>query len=126
MQELRTDPFSASVNNFVQKLKIIQNLSYTEDVMAGRPPINEAPVFGGNLAALPKAQGWTQPQLAHMLAISVDALVYYERKAKNPTADILSKVSKLFNVSIDELLGHPIKSVGRAYPRRLSHWGTRY
>ena len=43
-------------------------------------------------------------------------LVYYERKAKNPTADILSKVSKLFNVSIDELLGHPIKSVGKPGP----------
>jgi len=40
--------------------------------------------------------------------MTLAALVYYERQAKNPSADFVSKVAKLFNVSVDELLGHAI------------------
>jgi transcriptional regulator with XRE-family HTH domain len=84
--------------------------------MAGRPPINEAPTFGRNLAALRKARGWTQPQLVEMLGISLNALVHYERKATNPSAEFLGKVAKLFNVTTDELLGHAVKAVRKPGP----------
>lgn len=84
--------------------------------MAGRPQLNEAPPFGRNLAALRKARGWTQPQLAEMLGISLNALVHYERKATNPSADFIGKVAKLFNVSVDELLGHAVKPTRKSGP----------
>jgi transcriptional regulator with XRE-family HTH domain len=84
--------------------------------MAGRPPLNEAPPFGRNLAALRKARGWTQPQLAEQLGISLNALVYYERKATNPSADFIGKVAKLFNVSVDELLGHAVRPARKSGP----------
>lgn len=89
---------------------------YDLAVMAGRPQINEAPVFGRNLATLRKTRGWTQSQLAKMLDITTNALVHYERKAKNPTASFLEKVAKVFNVSIDELLGHKVKAERKPGP----------
>ncbi|MFI0348466.1 MAG: helix-turn-helix domain-containing protein [Chthoniobacterales bacterium] len=74
------------------------------------------------LSTLRKARSLTQPQLAQMLGISVDMLTYYERRAKNPTAELLSKVAKTLNVSADELLGHPIKSVRKSGPpSQLKH-----
>jgi len=88
---------------------------YTAD-MAGRPPINEAPVFGRNLAALRKSHGWTQPQLAEKLGISVDMLTYYERRARNPTAEFVAKAAAALEVSADELLGHSVKATKRSGP----------
>lgn len=85
-----------------------ENGPYTVE-MAGRPPTKEAPPFGRNLAALRKARGWTQPQLADLLGVTLAVLTYYERQARNPTADFVAKVAKLFNVSVDELLGHVVK-----------------
>lgn len=73
--------------------------------MAGRPPLTEAPPFGRRLAALRKGKGWTQPKLAQKLEITLAALIYYERKAENPSASIVSKAAKIFNVTSDELLG---------------------
>jgi len=86
------------------------------DGMAGRPPTKPAPTFGTQLAALRKARGLTQPQLAEMLEISVDMLTYYERRAKNPTVEFVAKVAKALNVSADELLGHAVKSQRKSGP----------
>ena len=101
---------------FVPYSKMPAFTCYDLRVMAGRPQINEAPVFSRNLAALRKAKGWTQPQLAKMLDITTNALVYYERQAKNPTATFLEKVAKVFNVSIDELLGHKVATEHKPGP----------
>ncbi len=73
--------------------------------MAGRPPLKTAPAFGTRLAALRKERGWTQPQLAKELGITLAALTYYERQAKNPSGEFVSKVAALFGVSTDDLLG---------------------
>jgi DNA-binding transcriptional regulator YiaG len=43
--------------------------------MAGRPPTKPAPIFGTNLAALRKARGLSQPQLAEQLGVSLDMLI---------------------------------------------------
>lgn len=74
------------------------------DGMAGRPPLKPAPVFGANLAALRKARGFTQPQLAEALGITPEMLNYYERRATNPSADFIAKTSAFFSVSADQLL----------------------
>jgi transcriptional regulator with XRE-family HTH domain len=94
---------------------IPQTMPYISD-MAGRPPINPAPPFGAQLAALRKARGWTQPQLAGMLGISLAALTYYERQARNPSAEFVAKTAKLFNVSVDELLSHSVKPARKPGP----------
>lgn len=97
---------------------IQENRPYNVD-MAGRPPINQAPTFGTQLAALRKENGWTQPQLAEKLGITLAVLVYYERQSKNPNAEFVSKVAKLFNVSVDELLGHSVKARKPGPPSRI-------
>jgi transcriptional regulator with XRE-family HTH domain len=97
---------------------IDQLIPYTE-VMAGRPPSKPAPTFGAQLSALRKARGFTQPQLAKMLDISVDMLTYYERRAKNPTAEFVAKVAKALNISADELLGHSVKNGRKSGPPSL-------
>lgn len=88
---------------------------YTAD-MAGRPPTKPAPVFGAQLSALRKARGLTQPQLADMLGISVDMLTYYERRAKNPTADFIAKAATALGVSVDDLLGQGAKNGRKSGP----------
>ena len=74
----------------MSKQRLCKNHPYSAD-MAGRPPINVAPPFGRNLAALRKARGWTQPQLAEQLGITLAALTYYERQAHNPSAEFVAK-----------------------------------
>ena len=101
--------------HFLLKQRFPKTCPYGGD-MAGRPPINEAPPFGSNLAALRKARGWTQPQLAEQLGITLAALTYYERQARNPSAEFVGKVAKLFNVSVDELLGHTVRPARKSGP----------
>ena len=101
--------------NFITGDHICRTPVYLGD-MAGRPPTKDAPAFGAQLAALRKARKWTQPELAEKLSISLAALVHYERKATNPSSEFLSKVAALFNVSVDELLGHDIKTPRKSGP----------
>jgi len=72
--------------------------------MPGRVATKPAPAFGAQLAALRKARGLTQAQLAAALGISVEMLTYYERRAKNPSADFIAKAASFFGASADELL----------------------
>lgn len=95
---------------------MIEQFTPYTDGMAGRPPTKPAPSFGTQLSALRKARSLTQPQLAEMLDISVDMLTYYERRAKNPTADFVAKVAKVLNISADELLGHAVKNGRKSGP----------
>jgi transcriptional regulator with XRE-family HTH domain len=73
--------------------------------MVGRPQKYEAPSFGRRLSALRKAKHLTQPELAKHLDISVKAVDYYERRAKNPSVEFVRKVADVLLVSIEELIG---------------------
>ena len=84
---------------------LFPHIALYDERMAGRPPLTPASPFGARLSALRKARGWTQPQLAEKLNITVAAMIYYERKAANPTAEFVSKAAALFGVSTDDLLG---------------------
>lgn len=77
---------------------------YSIHIMA-RKSKTEAPLFGQCLAACRKTRGLTQEELAARLGVSVSLINYYERRTKNPTADVLVKLSEILNVSTDELLG---------------------
>jgi transcriptional regulator with XRE-family HTH domain len=81
---------------------------YNSD-MAGRPPSKTAPPFGERLAALRKARGWTQPDLAAKLGTTVQMVTYYERRAKNPSAELVLKIADVFKVGVNELFGTECK-----------------
>ena len=71
----------------------------------GRPPSKEAPGFGRRVAAARKEHGLTQSQLAAALGVSQKMIDYYERRATNVTAEVVTKLAQTLKVSADELLG---------------------
>ncbi len=91
--------------------------SYNADVMVGaggRPPQKEAPPFGRQLAALRRQKGLSQRELAERLGVPRETVDYYERRAVNPTLDVIQKVAEALEVSAAELIGDG------AAPTRLS------
>jgi transcriptional regulator with XRE-family HTH domain len=82
-----------------------QIVVYTGDAMAGRPPEKEAPPFGQRLAAVRKARGMTQQQLAELLDMTVKGVDYYERRARNPSSEFVQRAADALGVAVTELLG---------------------
>ena len=78
-----------------------QNRPYNWGLMSGRPPLKEAPPFGQKLAALRKEQGLSQQKLADLLDATRGAIDYYERRAANPTFELIQKCSEALGVSPD-------------------------
>ena len=58
------------------------NPSYNGDVMAGRPPLKQAPLFGQRLSTLRKSQGMSQRELAQKLETSREMIAYYKETLK--------------------------------------------
>ena len=81
------------------------NQPYNADVMAGRPATREAPIFGQRLAALRRAKGLSQTQLAELLDTTRKMIDYYERRAGNPSLDFIQRAAEALDVSVAELLG---------------------
>ncbi len=86
---------------------------YTASVM-GRPATRPATTFGRNLAQARQAAGLTQTQFARLAGLSQQMVDYYERRAKNPTADFVQKAAQILTVSVDELLG--VKPIRKSKP----------
>ena len=62
--------------------------------------------FGENLRELRSSAGLTQKELANKLEISPSAVGMYEHGRRKPDYEMLIKVSRLFSVSIDSLVGN--------------------
>lgn len=60
-------------------------------------------------------QGWTQKQLSEKLNVGKTTVSNYETGYSEPDLEILSKISKLFDVSIDYLLGNNSSSKTQDY-----------
>ncbi len=84
-------------------------IPYTLGDMAGRPPTKEAPRFGQRLAALRKARGLSQEELAAQLGTSRANLAYYERKAGNPTLEFILRCAEILGVTSATLIGDEVK-----------------
>jgi len=82
-----------------------ESRAYIVGIMAGRPPLTDAPVFGQRLAALRKARGLSQDQLAKLMGKTRVTIDYYERRAKNPTAEVVNQAAEIFGVSASDLIG---------------------
>lgn len=61
--------------------------------------------FGATLKELRQKAGMTQKQLAERLWLSKAMVSYYEQSWRYPSPEILVKISKIFHVSTDYLLG---------------------
>lgn len=77
--------------------------------MGKRITAAEAASFGERLAALRKAAGFTQVELAAELDISQRMVAYYEGPAASPPAALLPRIATVLGVSIDELFGRTTK-----------------
>lgn len=87
---------------------------YPGEAMAGRPTTREAPPFGKRLAALRKESGLTQAQLADKLGVSIKAVDYYERRAKNPSLELMKKAAEVLGTTVAELAGDDAAPRGRS------------
>lgn len=88
---------------------------YTTAIMA-RPTTKRGTDFGQRLAGARKAAGLTQVQLADKLGVSQQMIDYYERRARNPSADFVRRAAAVLNVSSDTLLGTSLKAERKPGP----------
>jgi transcriptional regulator with XRE-family HTH domain len=58
-----------------------------------------------NIRTLRKAHGLTQVELAKMLDATQKVVTSYETNQRTPTLEKLEKLSQIFGVSIDEIVG---------------------
>lgn len=86
--------------------KLLKSTPYNQSVMAGRPPIKDAPLFGQRLAAARKSRGWSQTKLAEKLDTNQKMIDYYERRAANPSLAFIQRAAKVLDVSSAELVGN--------------------
>lgn len=61
--------------------------------------------FGIKLRELRKQSGLTQQQLAERLGVTKSVVSFYELKERTPSPEVLVKLSYIFHVSADYLLG---------------------
>ena len=61
-------------------------------------------MMGARIAALRRRAGLSQAELAHLLQCSASAVGMYEQGRREPSVDILVKLSRIFQVSTDYLL----------------------
>ncbi len=61
--------------------------------------------FGETLKKLRLDAGLTQAQLAQKLNVTKSVVSYYELKERTPSPEVLIKISELFHVTTDYLLG---------------------
>ena len=61
--------------------------------------------FGNTLKKLRQESGYTQQQLADKLCVTKSVISYYELQERYPSPEVLIKLSRIFHVSTDYLLG---------------------
>lgn len=61
--------------------------------------------FGCRLKELRKQNGLTQKQIADRIGVTKSVISFYELKERAPSPEVLIKLSYIFHVSTDYLLG---------------------
>lgn len=69
--------------------------------------------FGRKLRNLRLEAGLTQSELAKRLNVTKAVISYYELHEGSPSPEVLIKISSIFHVSTDFLLGLSQKNTGR-------------
>ncbi len=60
---------------------------------------------GKKLAQIRRGKGFSQRDLADKIGVSVRVISYYENESSYPPAQLLPKIAKALNVSLDEIFG---------------------
>jgi transcriptional regulator with XRE-family HTH domain len=88
--------------------------------MPGRRTEADELGFGARLAALRKAAGYTQLELAEEVGLSQRMMAYYESPRARPPTDVLPALAQALGVSIETLLGTgPMPKATRTKNTRL-------
>ncbi|TAM85360.1 MAG: XRE family transcriptional regulator [Candidimonas sp.] len=95
---------SMPTNTFVNSSHLLGTISMVKRIHSGKHDDPASP-FGERLAALRKAAGFTQTELAAELGISQRMVAYYESPQAAPPANLLPDIANALGVSIDELFG---------------------
>ena len=66
--------------------------------------------IGKRITELRKAKNWSQEDLAKEINSSRIMIGKYEREDNAPSIEVLFKLSKVFNVSLDYLVGEAVNS----------------
>ncbi len=61
--------------------------------------------FGETLRTLRKEAGMTQTELANRLNVTKSVVSYYELQERTPSPEVLVKLTNVFHISADYLLG---------------------
>jgi transcriptional regulator with XRE-family HTH domain len=61
--------------------------------------------FGSKFSDMRKKKGYTQESISEILGVTAQAVSKWENDLSYPDVALLPEIAKLFNVSIDELLG---------------------
>jgi transcriptional regulator with XRE-family HTH domain len=73
--------------------------------------------FGERLAAIRKAKGVTQVQLAEMIESTQRAISYYESPRGHAPGPVIAKLAEALDVTADELLGIKPRRRTKPHPR---------
>ena len=61
-------------------------------------------MLGARIAALRRDAGWSQAELGKRLRVSASAVGMYEQGRREPSADTLVELARIFSVSVDYIL----------------------
>ncbi len=77
-------------------------------------------MLGARIAALRRDAGWSQAELASRLRVSASAIGMYEQGRREPSADSLVALSRIFGVTTDYLLtGQPVAASDQTIASRV-------
>lgn len=74
------------------------------------------PKQGARLAALRRAAGLTQTELAQLVGESQQNIAFWEQSEKPPRSDVLPKMAKVLGVRIEQMLEGALPETRRAGP----------
>jgi transcriptional regulator with XRE-family HTH domain len=60
--------------------------------------------IGNKIKQLRQERGWSQAQLARQLKVHQKQISGYERNLHEPKTDVVAKIARLFNISMDYLV----------------------
>jgi transcriptional regulator with XRE-family HTH domain len=76
----------------------------------------QRPKQGARLAALRRAAGLTQTELAQLVGESQQNIAFWEQSEKPPRSDVLPKMAKVLGVRIEQMLEGELPETRRAGP----------
>ncbi len=79
-------------------------------------------IIGDDIKAHRKRMRYTHEELAHALGISRQTLMNWEKGASVPSLEDAAKLAKVFDITLDDLVGK--KTSAKLGPDEREFWGT--